>query len=172
MTPVTVDIRKYDGRCSARWSARRLGADDHGTWLATAEGVRVSSADGGWVTRFPYVMLVPEDAWWTATFCRPPGPEVYCDVCTPAQWSADGTEVRMVDLDLDVVRLRGVPPHIEDEEEFAAHRLRFGYPDEVVAEARKACARLYAAVRRESGAALFTSVYPSWLARAERTHGT
>ncbi|MER7177826.1 DUF402 domain-containing protein [Streptomyces mesophilus] len=165
MTDVTVEFRKYDGRLSARWTAKRLGADAHGTWLATAQGIRVESADGGWSTRFPYVLCVPQHAWWTATFCRPPGPEVYCDVSTPAQWARDGAEVRIVDLDLDVVRLPGAEPHIEDEDEFAVHRERLGYPEHVVAEALSSCSWLYEAVRRQSPAELFSSAYLPWLGR-------
>ncbi|WNO62326.1 DUF402 domain-containing protein [Streptomyces sp. AM2-3-1] len=63
--------------------------------------------------------LVPRGEWWTATFCVDPGPEMYCDVCTVSEWNADGTVVRTVDLDLDVVRPRGGEAHVEDEDEFA-----------------------------------------------------
>ncbi len=167
-TAVTVEVRKYDGRLSARWTARHLGADDHGSWLATAKGVDVESDGGGWTTRFPYVLLVPPDAWWTASFCRPPGPEVYCDVCLPARWSPDGTALHLVDLDLDVARPAGAGPHIEDEDEFAGHRESFGYPDDLVAEAMATCARLYEAVGREAGTEPFRSVYKDWLSRADR----
>ncbi len=171
MTTVTVDIRKYDGRLSARWRARLLGADAHGSWLATAQGVPVESASGGWITRFPYVMVVPPDAWWTATFCRPPGPEIYCDVCTPARWTADGAELHLVDLDLDVVRPHGAPPHVEDEEEFAEHQASFGYPEELVNRARSTCAWLRDVVRRDVGVEPFSSTYRGWLARADGPDG-
>ncbi|WP_257155605.1 DUF402 domain-containing protein [Streptomyces sp. Ru87] len=159
-----VDIRKYDGSSSARWTATRLGADEHGTWLGTARGVPVGSAAGGWTTRFAYVTLVPRAAWWTATFCADPGPELYCDVCTVPEWSGNGTVLRTVDLDLDVVRPRGGGLRVEDEEEFAAHRVRYGYPGSLVREARRTCAWLAEAGRRDAGGVEpFVSAYRRWL---------
>ncbi|RLV72848.1 hypothetical protein D3C57_150015 [Streptomyces rapamycinicus NRRL 5491] len=159
-----VDIRKYDGSVSARWTATRLGEDGHGVWLSTAQGVPVISAKGGWTSRFAYVMLVPRGEWWTATFCADPGPEMYCDVCTVPEWNADGTALRMMDLDLGVVRPRGGTAHIEDEDEFAEHRVRYGYPDGVVDKARKTCEWLTEAGRRDGdGVEPFASVYRHWL---------
>ncbi len=171
MTTVTVDIRKYDGRLSARWTTARLGSDAHGIWLATAEGVPVASRSGGWTTRFPYVMVVPQEAWWTATFCRAPGPEIYCDVGMPAQWSPDGTALRLVDLDLDVVRLEGADPHVEDEDEFAEHRRLLAYPDDLVTEALRTCTWLQTATRRDAATEPFSTTYRHWLARADSSPG-
>ncbi|WP_171166159.1 DUF402 domain-containing protein [Streptomyces sp. I05A-00742] len=163
-TSVLVDIRKYDGTLSARWTATRLGEDGYGVWLGTPRGVSVDSAKGGRTSRYAYVMLVPRGEWWTATFCADPGPEMYCDVCTVPEWDADGTVLRTVDLDLDVVRPRGGEAHVEDEDEFAEHRVRYGYPDGVVDKARQACDWLMEAGRREGdGVEPFTSVYRHWL---------
>lgn len=168
MTPegnsVLVDIRKYDGRSSALWTATRLGEDAHGVWLGTARGVPVGSAGGGWTTRFAYVMLVPRDEWWTATFCAAPGPEMYCDVSTVPEWNADGSVLRTIDLDLDVVRPRGGDAYVQDEDEFDEHRVVFGYPDDLVDNARRTCAWLMRAGRRGGeGAEPFASVYHHWL---------
>ncbi|WP_308119853.1 DUF402 domain-containing protein [Streptomyces sp. MBT84] len=161
---VLVDVRKYNGSLSAQWTATRLGEDEYGVWLGTAQGVPVSSAADGWTNRFAYVMLVPRDEWWTATFCADPGPEIYCDVCTVPQWDTDGSVLRMVDLDLDVVRPRGGEARVKDEDEFAEHRARYGYPTFVSAKAEEACAWLLQAVRRGSnGVEPFASVYRCWL---------
>ncbi|MFD6276353.1 DUF402 domain-containing protein [Streptomyces sp. NPDC060209] len=161
---VLVDIRKYDGSLSARWTATRLGEDEHGVWLGTPQGVPVSSAKGGWTTRSAYVLLAPRDEWWIATFCAEPGPEMYCDVCTVPEWDADGTVLRTVDLDLDVVRPQGGEAHIEDEEEFAEHRVRYGYPEDVVDKALQACAWLMEAGHRSGdGTEPFASAYRHWL---------
>ncbi|MEU5363941.1 DUF402 domain-containing protein [Streptomyces sp. NPDC005925] len=163
-TSVLVDIRKYDGRLSARWTADRLGEDEHGVWLGTARGVAVRSAAGGWTTRFAYVVLVPRDEWWTATFCADPGPEMYCDVCTVPEWNADGTVLRMVDLDLDVVRSPGGEAWIKDEDEFAEHRVTYGYPDSLVGKALQTCGWLMEAGRRGgNGTEPFASAYRHWL---------
>ncbi|MFJ3963217.1 DUF402 domain-containing protein [Streptomyces sp. NPDC090036] len=111
-------------------------------------------------------MLVPRGEWWTATFCADPGPEVYCDVCTVPEWNEDGTVLRTVDLDLDVVRPRGGEAHIEDEDQFAERRMRYGYPDNVVDAARQTCERLMEKVRRADegdGVEPFASAYRHWL---------
>ncbi|WP_211231128.1 DUF402 domain-containing protein [Streptomyces sulphureus] len=161
---VLVDIRKYDGSLSARWTADRLGEDEYGVWLGTARGVSVGSATGGWTSRFAYVMLVPRGEWWTATFCAAPGPEMYCDVCTVPEWNADGTVLRMVDLDLDVVRPPGGEPRIEDEDEFAEHRAVHAYPESVVSTALETCEWLVeAGSRGGDGAEPFASAYRYWL---------
>lgn len=118
---------------------------------------------GGWKSRFAYVVLVPRGEWWTATFCVDPGPEMYCDVCTVPEWNADGTVVRMVDLDLDVVRPRGGEAHVEDEDEFAEHRVRYGYPDSVFDTAQQTCEWLMQAGRRDGGIEPFVSAYRHWL---------
>lgn len=161
---VVVDVRKFDGRLSGRWTASRLGEDGHGVWLGTAQGTPVAADGGGWDNRFAYVMLVPRGQWWLATFCAEPGPELYCDVCTVPEWNADGTLLRAVDLDLDVVRRRGEPAYTKDQDEFAEHRRTLGYPDGVVARARETCAWLMEAGRRDGeGAEPFASAYHHWL---------
>ncbi|MET7313160.1 DUF402 domain-containing protein [Streptomyces sp. NPDC005571] len=89
---------------------------------------------------------------------------MYCDVCTVSEWNADGIVVRMVDLDLDVVRPRGGEAHVEDEDEFAEHRVRYGYPDNVIDEAQRTCEWLMEAGRRGGdGMEPFVSAYRHWL---------
>ena len=54
--------------------------------------------------------------------------------------------LRAVDLDLDVVRGNTGRVWVDDEDEFADHRVRFGYPDEIAAAAMASCDRVHAAV--------------------------
>lgn len=88
--------------------------------------------------------------------------EVYCDITTPARWESDDT-VHLIDLDLDVVRRRATGlVELLDEDEFAEHRARFGYPDDVVAEAEAAAQRLLGALG--DGTEPFATAYRKWLA--------
>lgn len=161
---VLVDIRKYDGSVSGRWTATRLGEDEHGVWLGTPRGVPVTATKGGWANRFDHVLLVPRGEWWIATFCAAPGPEMYCDVCTVPEWDAGATVLSAIDLDLDVVRSHGGEAYAKDEEEFAEHRVSYGYPGSVVEGAQRACAWLMEAGHRDgAGAEPFTSAYRRWL---------
>ena len=67
----------------------------------------------------------------------------------------------MVDLDLDVRRRRwGVIEQL-DSEEFAEHRLEFGYPDEVVSQATAASDWLAKALG--DGTEPFASAFHRWL---------
>ena len=58
---------------------------------------------------------------------------VYLDVTTLPSY-AEGV-VSAVDLDLDVVRLFGGSVRVLDEDEFAEHQVRYGYPEPVIAKA-------------------------------------
>ena len=45
--------------------------------------------------------------------------------------------LRAIDLDLDVLRVPSGRVWVDDEDEFAEHRLSFGYPPELVTPARR-----------------------------------
>ncbi len=159
---VRVVYRKYDGTAHRDYPARRLAEDDLGTWLGVSTGTRSVYHGRPSVEQIPFVLLVPHDAWWTGMFNPPPRTsEVYCDIATPAQW--EGDTVRIVDLDLDVVRRRATGAvELRDEDEFAEHRERFGYPDDVADNAQQAARWLLGALG--DGTEPFASAYRKWLA--------
>jgi hypothetical protein len=69
----------------------------------------------------------------------------------------------MIDLDLDVSRWRDTGAvRVLDEDEFAEHQARYGYPDGVVAQAERTARWLLAAV--SDGDEPFASAYRPWLA--------
>lgn len=146
---------------------RRLGEDEHGVWLGSEAGGTMRKGDGPVVPiGHAHVGLIPHDSWWTAWFnAEPERIDVYCDITTPPEWRTSG-EVTMVDLDLDICRLRrGGDVVLLDEDEFAAHQVKYGYPPKVIDGARAAAAVLYAAVADRSEP--FADAYRSWLALVE-----
>jgi len=159
---VRVVYRKYDGAAHRDYPARRLAEDDLGTWLGVSAGTRSVYHGRPSVEQIPFVVLVPHDAWWTGMFNPPPRTsEVYCDITSPAEW--DGDAVHIIDLDLDVVRRRASGAvELRDEDEFAEHRVRFGYPDDVVTQAQAAAEWLLGALG--DGTEPFASAYRKWLA--------
>jgi protein associated with RNAse G/E len=161
---VQVVFLKYDGRAHRSYPARWLGEDSDGTWLGVVAGtVALVDGDREAVREEPYVLLVPKRGWWTAMFNAPPRPtEVYCDVTTPATWSGS-SEVTVVDLDLDVRRRRWGDIERLDEDEFAEHQVRFGYPDEVITQATAASYWLAGALG--DGTEPFAAGFRSWLAQ-------
>lgn len=156
--------RKYDGSAHRDYPARRLGDDEHGSWLGVDAGTASIYHGRPSVEQIPFVLLVPREQWWTAMFNPPPRTsEVYCDITSPARWSGDDL-VDLIDLDLDVVRRRGSGRvELRDEDEFAEHRASFGYPAEVVTPARAAATWLRSALG--DGTQPFASAYQLFLAQ-------
>ncbi len=161
---VRVVYTKYDGALHWNHSAVLLGEDEHGVWVGCAAG---SEARRGYeppvACEQPFVMLFPRDAWWTATFnARPHKTELYVDITTVPQWPDAGT-VTMVDLDLDVIRRRNGRIFLDDEDEFAEHQVRYGYPADVIDSARRSADWLMTAVA--SPVQPFAGVHLDWLKR-------
>jgi protein associated with RNAse G/E len=133
---VRLEFRKYDG--SPHWSQtlRRLGEDEHGLWLGSPAGGTWRRANGRvYTNKQAQVLNCNADRWWTATFNDAPATTaIYVDVSTPAVIE-DGL-VTSVDLDLDVRLFRSGGVKVEDEDEFADHQVRYGYPADVIANAR------------------------------------
>jgi uncharacterized protein len=157
-------FRKYDG--SLHWDSpmRHLGEDEHGVWLGAPAGAIAQRGHAtGRAVDYAHVVLLPRDAWWIATFNDVPKPtEIYCDVSTPPRW-LEPDEVTMIDLDLDVRRRRTGEVEVLDEDEFAEHKVRYGYAGEVVDQALAAVAWLDKALRGDVEP--FATEYRDWLAR-------
>jgi uncharacterized protein len=166
---VHVRFTKWDGSLHWHFDMTRLGEDEHGVWLGAPQNTPVQRAAEPPIMSPAFALLVVENVYWTATFNTPAwqGPfayDVYVDVCTPPRW-LDG-EVTAIDLDLDVARGFEGRVEIRDEDEFEQHRIRFGYPDEIVAEARAAAVAARRAL--EAGAEPFATVGDRWLEQAVR----
>lgn len=156
---------KYDGSLHWHHGMERLGADSHGVWLGASAGTRTQrGTESPMIIEHAFVKLIPAGGqWWTANFYgESRATEIYCDICTPARWTDDG-EVTMADLDLDVIRRREGQVMLLDEDEFADHQVRYGYPAEVISQAEQAAAWLLAAIA--AGAEPFATEYLGWLDR-------
>jgi protein associated with RNAse G/E len=164
---IRVRFEKWGRRPHWQYDAVRLGADDHGTWLGLPPGTAVARPGRSFVTDQRQVVLVPRSGAFVATFYAPeadPPCAVYVDISTPPVDSGDS--VSAVDLDLDVVRGRTGRVWVDDEDEFAVHQTRFGYPDEVVALAVRSCDEVLAAVVAASPP-YDAATAPGWLAKLE-----
>jgi uncharacterized protein len=154
---------KYDGSLHWHQTMTYLGEDEHGVWLGAPAGSFVQRGDEPRVFFNHHIVgLMPHGRWWTAVFnAEPAETEIYCDISTPPKWPHPG-EVTMVDLDLDVMRMRADQSVLlVDEDEFAEHQVRYGYPAEVISQARQAAAWLMAAIK--DGAEPFAGSYRAWL---------
>lgn len=155
-------MTKWGDRPHWEFDALLLGSDDHGDWIGVPADTAMGRPGATFVPPVDSVVLVPSGGpGWLATFYAPGfRVEVYVDITTPAFW--DGAVLRATDLDLDVVRGEKGRVWVDDEDEFAEHRIRFGYPDGLVAEASDTCTSVHAAVR--DGVPPFDGKAPSpWL---------
>ena len=143
-------MTKWGDRPHWEFDAVLLGSDAHGDWIGIPRGTFMSRPGAEYVAPVDQVGLVPapgpdEQRGWLATFHAVGGPvQVYVDMTTPPVW--DGVVLRAVDLDLDVVRGTTGRVWVDDEDEFAEHRVAFGYPEDVSRLAMTSCDRVHAAV--------------------------
>jgi uncharacterized protein len=164
---VRVEMTKWGERPHWEFDGMWLGSDQHGDWIGYPTGTSMSRPGAAVLSPNDQVGLVPspdlpdEERWWIGTFHGPGGPgvSVYVDIATPPTW--DGNAVHTVDLDLDVIR--GVTGRIwvDDEDEFAQHRVALGYPDDLVGSAMRSCDRVLAAVT--SGRPPYDGSHRPWL---------
>ncbi len=153
-------MRKWPDRPHWEFDATHLGQDHHGDWFGLPAGTTFTRPGARFDSVNDQVCLVPAEVdgnrpGWVATFHGPGGflpigghripIDLYVDMTTPATW--DDSVVHAVDLDLDVVRgVRG-RVWVDDEDEFAAHRRDYAYPQHVVDLALAACADVSVAAR-------------------------
>jgi hypothetical protein len=160
-------MTKWGDRPHWEFDATYLGSDEHGDWLGIPAGTAMDRPGAHYVAPTNQVGLVPPpgsevDRGWLATFHDVGGPvRVYVDITSPPVW--DGRVVRAVDLDLDVVRGNSGGTWVEDEDEFAEHRLAFGYPEAVARGALAACERVLAQLT--DGSAPYDGSAAAWLGR-------
>lgn len=163
-------FRKWGDRPHWEFDARRLGSDAYGHWVGAPAGTHLARPGAEFVADSAFVTLVPRDEPFVATFYDrhhegPADPvELYVDITTVPAW-ADG-RVTTVDLDLDVVRGRSGRVWVDDEDEFAEHRVRFGYPADVVELALTSCEAVRRAVEL-SHAPFDTETPKRWFAALE-----
>jgi hypothetical protein len=168
---VRVECRKWPDSPHWEFDGVLLGHDAHGTWIGITEGTLLASPTRAFHAAADHVTLVPHDDWWLGTFYGedPRRPfDTYVDIAAPAVWHGEDL-VRAVDLDLDVIRGTTGRVWVDDEDEFAAHRVELGYPEDVVRAAVASCERVHRAV--ETGEEPFGSAPRAWLARLQARSG-
>lgn len=159
--------RKYDGSPHWQFETYYLGSDEFGHWLGGRPGSVCERPGLRFIADVHWVTLIPEDDWFVATFNDQGGSmgsRIYVDLSSVPQWRGD--EVRSIDLDLDVIRRFGSGEvFLDDADEFEDHRVRFGYPPELVETVRRTAEGLLVAVR--DGAEPFGVVGAAWLDRCK-----
>ena len=160
---VHIDFRKWDGRRHWQFTMQRLGEDEHGLWLWSPSGTDMQRGhEPVRQSKAVNVKLVPDNKWWTAIWSWQSNIELYLDIITPPTWN--GSTVTMVDIDLDVMRMRDGRVEIADEDEFEQHRVEMDYPERLIHTARATTARIAVAV--EARHEPFGDIGDEWLRKA------
>ncbi len=138
---VDCDLRKWPDRPHWRFTADLIDRDGFGTWLGCLPPTPYTGPRTG-DFEHAFVILVPMADWWIASFNDERAEDaVYVDIATPAAWLSEG-HVTSVDLDLDVIRFHDGRVLLADEDEFTENQEAFGYPDDVIAQARATADRM------------------------------
>jgi hypothetical protein len=165
--PTEIRFTKWDGRRHWRFSMEPLGSDRYGLWFGARAGILLRRGfEDPIVQPHDFVVLVPADGCWIASWNGPGETDIAVYVDVTSKPSVQPDAVSAVDLDLDVVRLRDGTINVLDEDEFAEHQVRYGYPAEVVAQARATAHDLVAGFA--SGKEPFATVGSTWLERFVR----
>ncbi|UWF77217.1 MULTISPECIES: hypothetical protein [Microbacterium] len=159
-TPMVFQWRKWDGSPHWRGECVYLGADDWGDWVGQPIGWRSARPGATFTAQGPNVTLIPRtpdaggaDFALTVTRDHPRGTRIYIDIGWDVRWEgtdaagapdavapdAGATDRDLpvlatgIDMDLDVVRVVGDRgTWVDDRDEWEEHRVRYGYPADVV----------------------------------------
>jgi protein associated with RNAse G/E len=137
MKPFDVYSTKYDGSLHYRFQTTVVREEANLLVLYLAPGTALQSYRGSLTAAHHALQLYWSDRHYNLsvfwhTDWRPR--MYYVNIATPATWH-DGT-LRFVDLDLDVIwRTPTDEVILDDEDEFALHQQRFGYPADLIAQA-------------------------------------
>lgn len=136
---IPVASTKFDGSLHYRYTMQVVSTDDGCLRAWAPFGTAMHSYRGELTADRPFLMLYYGDRDWNLEIMWEPDwtpNKHYVNIALPATWD-DGT-VRWVDLDLDVSWWADGTLRLLDEDEFAEHRDRFGYPEWLVERAWKA----------------------------------
>ncbi len=156
--------RKWDGSPHWQHDCVYLGSDEWGDWFGQQDGWMSSRPGRAFPAQGPNVTLVPPSGDYAMTVNGAPHRvRIYIDIAWDLRW--DAGEPTGIDMDLDVVKAvddRGI--FIDDEDEWAEHRVQFGYPLDIVARLEALAIDLRERVT--ASVAPFDDAVPdAWLAR-------
>lgn len=165
--PVVLQRYKFRAVPHYRHEGIVLGTDETGTWVAIPPQPLMRNGEFVFDVTWWTLQLIPRlDQWcWVAFFQAGVGNyDIYVDICTESKWS--GPHASMVDLDLDVVRLRlDGSVIVIDHDDLARHTKVLGYPAELVERTHGAAERVKHAIL--AGEPPFDGSCEPWMSELE-----
>jgi protein associated with RNAse G/E len=166
--PVTVQFLKNPDITHWGFEARWLGQDEWGDWIAIPEGSkRWKGAEIVRPTRSDAVFCAPRGEWWHLHYTGSLWGDIaaFIDIVTPPVWVSQ-SRYEMIDLDLDVALHTDGTVELQDEDEFEAHQVHYGYTQEMINRAAAETRRVIDELQRRHEP--FFEVAERWLARVGR----
>jgi protein associated with RNAse G/E len=143
-TTISVCAYKYDGTLHRTWDAELLRLEGELVVLDAKFSEEIIHGQLGTIAAgTPSLEYYWLDRWYNVfRFSEPDGllRSYYCNVNSPPKF--DGATLSYVDLDLDIVVDPDGSYRLLDVEDFETNAKRYGYTDEVQANARRAVAEL------------------------------
>lgn len=137
---------KWGGIPHYRGEVALLGGDEHGHWWWGPKGRTIFRGDQPlFEAQHDVLFLVVPGAWWSATWWwEHPEIELYVNIGTP--FVEEPERLVSTDLDLDVLRWCDGRVEIVDQDEFAEHQVRYGYPPDVIERTTRTADEVHAAI--------------------------
>lgn len=135
---IEVHSIKYDGAPHRWWCSEVKAVDKSGILLESAEGTYMYGPGGGWRSLGGLTQL-----WWDRWYNVYKAYEgtspllYYVHIALPPQVADGGRRITYVDLELDVIMDADGTVRIVDEDEFDEARKVYGYPADLVANAKE-----------------------------------
>ncbi len=138
--PVRIHSTKYDGSLHYQYEGRLVDQGEGYLRVVVEQGTSFVSYRERGVTLAAMTQIYFTDRWYNAFHNHEPIGRrrmlTYCNVGTPAR--LEGDTIRWVDLDLDVIETQALGLIVDDEDEFADHRVRMAYPEDIIRHAEVA----------------------------------
>lgn len=149
--PLPVASTKYDGSHHYRYLMEVVAVEPDRLLAFSPAGTPMDSYRGRFPARDHVLNVHLRDRDWNLTvhWQADWAPRShYVNIALPSTWD-DGT-LRFVDLDLDVIWRADGLLVLDDEDEFDEHRVRWGYPQEVVDRCWAAVAEVKALIEKRA----------------------
>ncbi|MEQ1921182.1 MAG: DUF402 domain-containing protein [Pyrinomonadaceae bacterium] len=148
---ITINSRKYDGHIRRTWPGGLISQSDEMLVVVGSFQEDIQHDDLGMIKRgtvsFEHFWF---DRWYNIfRFHEPDGSlrNYYCNITMPPHFADNVLDYVDLDLDLIVWPERGY--EVLDRDDLEKNRIKYGYPDDVVAGAEKSLAELIVLI--ESG---------------------
>jgi protein associated with RNAse G/E len=147
-----ISSTKFDGSLHYQFDAQLVSASGNEIRVYTPPGCKAVTYRGEVVCTSHALRIFYTDRPWNMMVRWFPDwrfENHYVNIAEPATW--DGHVLRWVDLDLDIIHHAGAAdPMLDDEDEFARHRVKWGYPQATVDRCWRAVEEVYGLIRNQS----------------------